>query len=105
MESDLSNFFVREHVHAENRIDVRIFQSTDLYQLLCATRQGVLAVLEDQLDGARELLCLQSSFAVPSSIATCMSCPQACIMPGSSLLYGSPVSSVTGSASISTMSS
>lgn len=39
----------------ENRIDVRIFQSTDLYQLLCAARQGVLAVLEDQLDSAREV--------------------------------------------------
>ena len=42
-----------------------------------------------------------SSRAAPSSIATCVSCPQACIAPGTSELNGSPVSSFTGSASMS----
>ena len=39
--------------------------------------------------------------AAPRSIATCVSCPQACITPGISDAKSSPVSSVSGSASMS----
>src|ERR1700692_1841625 len=39
--------------------------------------------------------------AAPTSIATCASCPQACIDPSTSLANGRPVSSGMGSASIS----
>ena len=46
-----------------------------------------------------------SSFAAPASMAVCRSWPQACIVPGMADAYGSPVSSVTGSASMSPRSS
>ena len=46
-----------------------------------------------------------SSFAAPASMAVCRSWPQACIAPGMADAYGSPVSSVTGSASMSPRSS
>jgi len=46
-----------------------------------------------------------SSFAAPASMAVCRSWPQACIAPGMAEAYGSPVSSVTGSASMSPRSS
>src|ERR1700761_3098104 len=46
-----------------------------------------------------------SSRAAPASMATCRSCPQACITPSNRELYGSPVASVTGSASMSPRSS
>ena len=47
----------------------------------------------------------QSSLAAPASMAVCRSWPQACIAPGIADAYGSPVSSVTGSASMSPRSS
>ncbi len=47
----------------------------------------------------------QSSLAAPASMAVCRSWPQACIAPGMADAYGSPVSSVTGSASMSPRSS
>ena len=47
----------------------------------------------------------QSSLAAPASIAVCRSWPQACITPANREAYGSPVASVTGSASISPRSS
>ena len=47
----------------------------------------------------------ESSFAAPASMAVCRSWPQACIAPGTADAYGSPVSSVTGSASMSPRSS
>ena len=47
----------------------------------------------------------QSSRAAPASMAVCRSCPQACITPGTVEAYGSPVASVTGSASMSPRSS
>ena len=46
-----------------------------------------------------------SSRAAPASIAVCRSCPQACIVPSICDANGSPVRSVTGSASISPRSS
>ena len=46
-----------------------------------------------------------SSLAAPASMAVCRSWPQACIAPGIADAYGSPVSSVTGSASMSPRSS
>ena len=42
-----------------------------------------------------------SSRAAPTSIATWVSCPQACMTPGTSEAKGSPVSSCTGRASMS----
>ena len=47
----------------------------------------------------------QSSLAAPASMAVCRSWPQACIAPGMADAYGNPVSSVTGSASMSPRSS
>ena len=46
-----------------------------------------------------------SSRAAPTSMAVCRSWPQACIAPGIREAYGRPVSSVTGSASMSPRSS
>ena len=46
-----------------------------------------------------------SSRAAPASIATCVSCPQACIVPSLRELKSSPVSSGIGSASMSPRSS
>ena len=46
-----------------------------------------------------------SSRAAPASMAVCRSWPQACITPSMAEAYGSPVSSVTGSASMSPRSS
>ena len=46
-----------------------------------------------------------NSRAAPASMAVCRSCPQACIAPGIAEAYGSRVSSVTGSASMSPRSS
>src|ERR1700685_3883516 len=46
-----------------------------------------------------------SSRAAPASMAVCRSWPQACIAPGIREAYGRPVSSVTGSASMSPRSS
>ncbi len=45
--------------------------------------------------------CSFNSFAAPSSIVVCISCPQACILPGSLLLYSTSASSFIGRASIS----
>ena len=42
---------------------------------------------------------LFKTIAVPSSIAVCMSWPQACMTPGFVLAHATPVASVMGSAS------
>jgi hypothetical protein len=42
-----------------------------------------------------------SAVMAPTSEAVCTSCPQACMTPGVVLAYGSPVSSSSGSASMS----
>ena len=46
-----------------------------------------------------------SSRAAPTSIAVCRSWPHACMTPSTCEVYGTPVSSVTGSASMSPRSS
>ncbi len=54
---------------------------------------------------ARSACRADSSRAAPVSIAVCRSCPQACMTPSVRDANGSPVASVTGSASMSPRSS
>ena len=56
VKADFTDFLIRKHMHAEDRVNVRVLQSADLHEFSRTARQCVLAVLEDQLDGSREFI-------------------------------------------------
>ena len=75
---------------------------TPSFIAICGAFGDFLGGLEDELDVSAECLAvLVEDLHAPISIAACVSCPQACILPSCSEAKGSPVSSCIGSASMS----
>ena len=79
-----------DDVERERGVDVRVVEQA-LVDHVARAVEALFAGLEHEADGARAARARRATSrrAAPTSIATCASCPHACIVPSTSLAYSS----------------